>query len=85
MKCALCPQTIDEAQQFPPVEGPGGRLIDDEVSRVRLASALEKWTHVQVTAQARGGCLSVFSDHVCPKHDVSKIRICLPAQEKEGK
>ena len=73
MKCLLCPVTMDEAQKFPPIEGPGGMLVEDVGGRLRLARSLESWTHVYLTAQTKGGAQTVFAGHLCPGHDLAAL------------
>jgi hypothetical protein len=83
MKCLLCSTEIDEARTFPPIEGPGGRLIEDVTGRLKLARDLEKWTCVTIMAQIPGGCRTIRSGHVCPAHPLGDLTLtCVAKSEK---
>lgn len=77
MKCIICSAEIDEARVVPPIEGPGGRLIDDYTGRLKLARDLERWTCASITAQVPGGCKTVRSGHLCPAHSVDDLTFAL--------
>lgn len=77
MKCIICSVEIDEAQEFPPIEGPSGRLIEDLTSRLKLARDLEKWICATITAQVPGGCKTIRSGHLCPAHSVDNLSFSL--------
>jgi len=73
MKCIICPSEIDESKTFPPIEGPGGRPIDDLTGRLSHARQLERWTSMTITAQAPGGCKTIRSGHLCPAHNPDDV------------
>lgn len=73
MKCIICQAEIDESKAFPPIEGPGGRPIEDLTGRLQLARMLEKWISVTITAQVPGGCKTIRSGHLCPAHNPDDV------------
>ena len=78
MKCLICDASVDEGRPIPPVEGPGGKLIDDVTGRIKLARELESWTHVTLTAQLPGDCKTLVAGHVCKKHDLKVLDLAAP-------
>jgi len=77
MKCIICSVEIDEARVIPPLEGPGGRLIEDLTSKLVHARELEKWICATITAQVLGGCKTIRSGHLCPAHKVDELTFAL--------
>ena len=77
MKCIICPAEIDEARAVPPIEGPGGRPIEDVTGKLKLARDLEKWTCASITAQVPGGCKTIRSGHLCPAHIPDDVTFAL--------
>ena len=87
MKCFLCSQEIDEKRNFPTAKGPNGQIIEDVVGRMLLAQELSTWVQVTLTAQVQGGCKTIFSGHICPKHDLANLGIgqIEPREPEKGK
>jgi hypothetical protein len=81
MKCVICPAEIDETRAVPPIEGPGGRMIEDVSQKLKLARDLEKWSCVMIMAQLSGGCRTVCSGHLCPAHSVDDLTFGLVKAE----
>ncbi len=75
MRCLLCEAVIDETLSVPPVEGPGGKLIEDVAGKARIARTLEKWSCVAIVGMLPAGATTLYSGYVCEKHDLGALAL----------
>jgi hypothetical protein len=74
MKCLFCSSEIDETPEIDP---------EDVFAKRKHAAKMSEWEQVTVAVTDRGGSLSIFAGHVCPKEKLKIGDVAVVKSKKE--